>query len=31
MAEIPKIDFGNFIIPTAIIRSIQKCGDGNDD
>lgn len=25
------IDFGNFIIPTAIIRSIQKCGDGNDD
>lgn len=24
------IDFGNFIIPTAIIRSIQKCGDGND-
>ena len=21
------IDFGNFIIPTAIIRSIQKCGD----
>ena len=30
MAEIPKIDFGNFIIPTAIIRSIQKCGDGND-
>lgn len=25
------IDFDNFIIPTAIIRSIQKCGDGNDD
>lgn len=24
------IDFGNFIIPTAIIRSIQKCGDGDD-
>lgn len=24
------IDFGNFIIPTAIIRSIQKCGDGNE-
>lgn len=25
------IDFGNFIIPTAHIQSIQKCGDGNDD
>lgn len=25
------IDFGNFIIPTAIIRSIQKCDDGNDN
>ena len=24
------IDFGNFIIPTAIIRSIKKCGDGNE-
>lgn len=24
------IDFDNFIIPTAIIRSIQKCGDGNE-
>lgn len=24
------IDFGNFIILTAIIRSIQKCGDGNE-
>lgn len=24
------IDFGNFIIPTAIIRSIQKCGDDNE-
>ena len=24
------IDFGNFIVPTALIRSIQKCGDGND-
>ena len=24
------IDFGNFIIPTAVIRSIQKCGDGYD-
>lgn len=24
------IDFGNFIIPTAIIRSIQKCGDGDE-
>ena len=24
------IDFGNFIIPTSIIRSIQKCGDGDD-
>lgn len=23
------IDFDNFIIPTAVIRSIQKCGDGN--
>lgn len=25
------IDFGNFIIPTAHIQSIQKCGDGNDN
>ena len=24
------IDFGNFIIPTAVIQSIQKCGDGNE-
>ena len=24
------INFGNFIIPTAIIRSIKKCGDGNE-
>lgn len=24
------IDFGNFIIPTSVIQSIQKCGDGND-
>lgn len=24
------IDFGNFIIPTAHIQSIQKCGDGNE-
>nr|DAJ07615.1 MAG TPA: hypothetical protein [Caudoviricetes sp.] len=23
------IDFGNFIIPTAVIQSIQKCGDGD--
>lgn len=25
------IDFGNFIIPTAHIQSIRKCGDDNDD
>lgn len=24
------IDFGNFIIPTAHIQSIQKCGDGDE-
>lgn len=24
------IDFGNFIIPTTLIQSIQKCGDGNE-
>lgn len=24
------VDFDNFIIPTRIIRSIQKCGDGDD-
>ena len=24
------IDFGNFIIPTAVIQSIQKCGDDNE-
>ena len=24
------IDFGNFIIPTAHIQSIQKCGDDNE-
>ena len=24
------IDFGNFIIPTAVIQSVQKCGDDND-
>ena len=27
--ESTAINFGNFLIPTAIIRSIQKCGDGN--
>lgn len=24
------IDFGNYIIPTTLIQSIQKCGDGNE-